>query len=228
MAVERASLSRPRDIGGGRPRTDSGKERPVAPPNPDDLIPSQRSRRDRIIQQAYDFLQDHDYEEIQMRDVADHAQVALGTVYRYFASKEHLFAAVLVRWGETLQVRMQKAPLRGDDVPSQLEDVYGRVIGAFEKLPQFFRLMMVIETTTDPYARELHQRFSETARTSLGAPLEALSEEEAEAVADVLTSVLGGVLRSWALGLTTAAGARARVSRTIRLIFSPPPKPVKR
>jgi fatty-acyl-CoA synthase len=31
-----------------------------------------------------------DYEDIQIREVAEAADLALGTVYRYFASKEHL------------------------------------------------------------------------------------------------------------------------------------------
>ena len=33
-----------------------------------------------------------------MRDVAREAGVALATVYRYFTSKEHLYAAALLDW----------------------------------------------------------------------------------------------------------------------------------
>lgn len=219
MPSPRRRIGPPRGSGGG-------KERTVTPPNPDELIPSQRLRRDRIVQQAYDFLQHHEYEEIQMRDVADHAQVALGTVYRYFSSKEHLFAAVLVRWGDSLQGRVGREPLKGTDVPARLVDVYDRIIDAFERLPQFFRLMVVIETTTDPYARELFEEFIQAARSSMGEPLESLDPDEASAVADVLMAVINSALRAWAAGRISADGARDGIRRTIQLIFSPPPEPI--
>ena len=37
-----------------------------------------------------------------MRDVAQEAGVALATVYRYFTSKEHLYAAALLEWADEL------------------------------------------------------------------------------------------------------------------------------
>ena len=41
---------------------------------------------------------DGGYDAVQMRDVAARADVAMGTVYRYFTSKDHLLAATLVYW----------------------------------------------------------------------------------------------------------------------------------
>ena len=38
------------------------------------------------------------YDAAQMRAVALRAEVALGTIYRYFASKDHLLAATMVDW----------------------------------------------------------------------------------------------------------------------------------
>jgi len=46
------------------------------------------------------------YEAVQMRDVAARADVAMGTVYRYFTSKDHLLAATLVHWVEMLDTRI--------------------------------------------------------------------------------------------------------------------------
>jgi AcrR family transcriptional regulator len=37
-----------------------------------------------------------------MRDVAACANVALGTIYRYFVGKDHLLAAALVEWARDL------------------------------------------------------------------------------------------------------------------------------
>ena len=74
-----------------------------APPptvDPHDGLPGyKRARRDQIVAAAMAALKEHDYDQIQMRDVADRADVALGTLYRYFSSKEHVYAAVLTAWG---------------------------------------------------------------------------------------------------------------------------------
>lgn len=193
------------------------------PPDPATLIPSQRERRARIVRAALRLLERGDYEHIQMRDVADEADVALGTVYRYFASKEHLFAAVLVEWSASLQHRVQGSPLRGGDVPSQLIDLMDRVIGAFERLPQFFRLMILIETTADPYARQLHQEFTLHTHETFRAPLEPLGDDDATTVLEVVTAVLSGVLRGWAVGRLSSEEMHGRMRRAIALVFSSQP-----
>src|SRR4051812_26574372 len=43
------------------------------------------------------------YDAVQMREVANRAEVALGTVYRYFPSKVHLLVAAMSRTFEALQ-----------------------------------------------------------------------------------------------------------------------------
>jgi AcrR family transcriptional regulator len=60
----------------------------------------QRERRQRIVDAAVELMCDVDYDRVQVKDVADRAGVALGTLYRYFNSKDHLFACALLRWSE--------------------------------------------------------------------------------------------------------------------------------
>ncbi|MDQ1454884.1 MAG: TetR/AcrR family transcriptional regulator, cholesterol catabolism regulator, partial [Actinomycetota bacterium] len=62
------------------------------------LTHAQQARRDRIVDAGLALLAARDYDKIQVKDVAEEANVALGTLYHYFSSKEHLFAEVLVRW----------------------------------------------------------------------------------------------------------------------------------
>ena len=37
-----------------------------------------------------------------MKDVAERSGVALGTIYRYFSSKDHVAAAALLEWARSL------------------------------------------------------------------------------------------------------------------------------
>jgi TetR/AcrR family transcriptional regulator, cholesterol catabolism regulator len=195
----------------------------VAPPLPADLTATQRARRERIIVCASDNLRKARYEDIQMRDIADGAGVALGTLYRYFASKEHLFAAVLARWGHGLDSGVKRAPLQGDDIAAQLIDLYSRTISAFERVPEFFRLRSIIEESDDPHARALYSDYAAEIGGVLAGPLEALSTDDRTAVNEVLLAGLHAALRAWTNGVITVDEAQRRMQRTVGLIFSPPP-----
>ena len=59
----------------------------------DALTKSQAARRQRVLVAALELGADGGYDAVQMRDVATTAGVALGTIYRYFSSKDHLLAA---------------------------------------------------------------------------------------------------------------------------------------
>ena len=109
-----------------------------------------------------------------------------------------------------------------------LDDLMGRVLTAFERLPQFLRLNIVLEGTPDPHARELFAEFSAHTNSTFLEPLADLAPEDAEAVNDVVKAVLWSVLRAWAMGSMTMTEARRRMGRAIELIFSPPPKPQPR
>src|SRR3954467_3900714 len=73
--------------------------------------PSQLARRERILDAAMDLASEGGWDAVQMREVADRAEVALGTLYRYFPSKVHLMVSVLGRTFQTLHdsVRVDRA-----------------------------------------------------------------------------------------------------------------------
>ena len=67
----------------------------------------------RVLDAALDLAAEGGYDAVQMRDVAARAQVALGTIYRYFASKDHLLAACqLELWRAIESTGSTTAPAR--------------------------------------------------------------------------------------------------------------------
>jgi TetR/AcrR family transcriptional regulator, cholesterol catabolism regulator len=125
------------------------------PPSPESLTASQFARRERIVRVALKLLVHGDYEKIQMKDVAEGSDVALGTVYRYFTSKEHLFAAVQLEWVKSLHRQILKRPPAGDSNLERLSQVLHQSVRAFQTQPQFYRVLLVLEVTKDPFAKEL-------------------------------------------------------------------------
>jgi len=58
---------------------------------------AQRERRKRILDATLAIASKGGYEAVQMRAVAERADVAVGTLYRYFPSKVHLLVSALGR-----------------------------------------------------------------------------------------------------------------------------------
>ena len=76
---------------------------------------SQRARRRRILNAAVSLARQGGYDAVQMREVAELADVALGTLYRYFPSKVHLLSAAMVRQLESLQEQLTREQPKGAD-----------------------------------------------------------------------------------------------------------------
>lgn len=148
----------------------------------------QVARRQRIIAAGLRALAEQEYEKIQIRDVAQAAEVALGTLYRYFSSKEHLYAAVLHEWAAFDRVRRA----RKDQFTTE-ERVRRRahaVVRAFQKQPQFFKVHVLLQTSADPNARQLMAEFARTAQASLAGEFDIVSAQEAAGLAIMLWSII--------------------------------------
>jgi AcrR family transcriptional regulator len=87
---------------------------------------SQLARRERILDAAVELAVDGGYDAVQMREVADRAEVALGTLYRYFPSKVHLLVSAM---GRTF-VELQESAERAEDAASTPEERVYRVVAA--------------------------------------------------------------------------------------------------
>ena len=83
------------------PEQDTLSEASAAPQSPDSMTAAQLVRRQRLVTTVIELISAGDAlapEDIQMKEIADRSGVALGTVYRYFSSKDHLLAAALLQW----------------------------------------------------------------------------------------------------------------------------------
>src|SRR6185436_18938501 len=73
-----------------------------------------KARRNKILDVAVDLAEEGGFDNVRQRDVAAHAGVALGTLYKNFRSKEDLLSAALERQAEMLERKMEKNPAKGD------------------------------------------------------------------------------------------------------------------
>ncbi|MEE2058867.1 TetR family transcriptional regulator [Rhodococcus artemisiae] len=76
----------------------------------------QRDRHERILDAAAHLATEFDLPRVQMTEVAKRAGVAIGTLYRYFPSKTHLFVGVML---DRLERFSGYTPVSDPDVPVQ-------------------------------------------------------------------------------------------------------------
>src|SRR5690242_21815699 len=75
------------------------------------LARSQAARRRRVLDATLRLASDGGFDAVQMRDVAAAADVALGTVYRYFSSKERLLLEAMAEQQSDLRAYIETHPL---------------------------------------------------------------------------------------------------------------------
>jgi AcrR family transcriptional regulator len=184
--------------------------------------PSQQARREAILAAALGLLEGREYEEIQVREVAEEAGVALGTLYRYFPSKELLYGHALLAWSDAFESQVQASNRSARSDADRLRAALRRAVRAYERYPTFLRLLNVLEVATEPGVRDVFAAFSERFHGLLLAALADTDERDAETIAAVAASVLGTSLRSWAQHGTPIRSVYGRIDSTVTLLFEGP------
>ncbi len=113
------------------------------------LTASQSARRDRVLRAALELGASGGYDAVQMRDVATSAGVALGTIYRYFSSKDHLLAAALVAWVDDLERRVTQRPPRGATPAERVVNIIRRATRAMESEPKLSEAVLAAILSPD-------------------------------------------------------------------------------
>ena len=185
------------------------------------LSASQAARRERILASAQELLREREYDRIQVREVAEHAGVALGTLYRYFPSKDLLYAHALVAWSEGFEARVQGRD-RGATDADRLRAMLRAAVRAYERSPSFYRLLTVLEATAEPAARAVFSDFGVRFLTMMRQVLRDTDPDDAAAIASVAGAVLGAELRGWAQRGTPIRVVEQRLDTAVDLLFRRP------
>ena len=113
---------------------------------------AQRDRHRRILDATLTLASKGGYEAVQMRTVAERADVALGTLYRYFPSKIHLLVSALAREFERNQERLDRRPIPGETPYERVLYVLGRTTRSMQREPMLTEAMTRAFMFADPSA----------------------------------------------------------------------------
>lgn len=181
--------------------TTAGSASPEGTSTPEGLTAGQIERRERVIRTALDLGRRGGYDAVQMRDVGSEAGVALGTIYRYFSSKDHLLAAALVSWVTDLEQQVNLRPPTGRTTTDRVLSVIRRAQRAMEREQNLSDALVTALVSPDPGAadcqRQMTQIMTRTIARGLGDDLE---EGMRDDTARILGHVWFSALVGWVLG----------------------------
>ncbi len=190
-----------------------------APPAPETMTPAQLARRQRVIDAVLDLVSEGGIDDMQMRELAERSGVALGTVYRYFSSKDHVVAAALLSWAAQLDQRITRRPLPDAPAVERLKAVLHHGQRAFQRAPNFARLMITSASSTDPFASESYDELGRIVGGTLARAMPEVPSEERDRVVSVVGAVWFVALNEWLNGRATVAEVYQRLDDVCDLVL---------
>jgi TetR/AcrR family transcriptional regulator, cholesterol catabolism regulator len=188
----------------------------------DVLTPVQRQRRQRILDAAVGLAAEGGYDAVQMREVALRADVALGTLYRYFASKEHLLISALADQVADLRGRLVERPPRGADDAARVMDVIRRVTRALQRDPNVIAAMLKSLISSGAGVGEAVLPIGGQMTEIVVSAMRHDSPETVErdrAVAEVIQQVWLASLLWWVAGRAPARQVEEKVEKAVVLLL---------
>ena len=180
---------------------------------------NQAVRRKRVIDAAMELAADGGYEAVQMRDVAERADVALGTLYRYFPSKDQLLVAALGEWASTLERRLKQKPPPGATPADRVIDVLRRASRALEREPRVTSAMVTALSSPDRDAAATKNEVYETLRLIISGAIGSGTVDSPDEVVRVLGYVWFAALVSWVGGMAEAGLMADELEVAARLLL---------
>jgi TetR/AcrR family transcriptional regulator, cholesterol catabolism regulator len=194
---------------------------PTSPATPE--TPAQQERYDRVVAAAAGVLAAGGVDAVQMKDLAQRAEVSLATLYRYFPSKEYVLLAVcLARYQEAARKVFAEVP-QGDTIRERVTSHLMREFGAQRREQQLTAaLTQALTGTARSYSEMIeaveHLHFQILRHVASGGGR--LTEQQQKLLA-VVIDIFSAATRRWLAGTYSVAEARYQIEVGCELLELP-------
>lgn len=160
----------------------------------------------RILSAAMELAERDGYDAVRLRDLASMANVALGTVYKRFSSKEDILAAALELQVSRLREMVDVNPIEGDTAEERLKNFFAVATTALAAQPKLAAAMLRTVASGVPELSEkvtrYHGRMTEVIlHVARGNADDAFPSDEEQILAHLLQNVWFASLVGWTGGL---------------------------
>ncbi|MGW1719001.1 TetR family transcriptional regulator [Streptomyces sp. NPDC002156] len=198
--------------------------RPSSPPPSAPLTERQEARRRRILHASAQLAARGGFDAVQMREVAESSQVALGTLYRYFPSKVHLLVATMQDQLEHMHGTLRKKPPTGETAAERVAETLMRAFRALQREPHLADAMVRALTFADrSVSPEVDQVSRQTTAIildsmGLGEPGSGHPTPEQLSAVRVIEHTWHSALITWLSGRASIAQVKIDIETVCRLI----------
>jgi len=184
---------------------------------------AQRDRRKRILDATYQLARDGGFDAVQMRAVADRADVALGTLYRYFPSKIHLLVSALGRTFEQAEAAMRGKPVPGDTPADRVISVLKKTTRGLQGDPHLTealtRAFMFADASVASEIHDVGMLMTSMLTHAMDPDRTDEVNDDDVAIARVIGDVWLSALVAWVTGRSTAAETAQHMETAVRLLL---------
>jgi AcrR family transcriptional regulator len=183
------------------------------------LSDTQAGRRDLVVAAATELAEVGGYDAVVMKAVADRSGVALATIYRWFASKDHLLTEVLLVWGGELSASLSADPPREGDAADRVAAALGRVIDAAGSRIRLAAAVVAAVLSVGLGPLDAQSDFHQLMTSWIDAALGDDEVSERDAVTEVLEHVCFSTIIGFATGRQDATYAKDQLASAARLLL---------
>jgi AcrR family transcriptional regulator len=187
---------------------------------------AQRDRRRRILDATIALASTGGFDAVQMRAVAEQADVALGTLYRYFPSKIHLLVSALAREFDVANANLERKSVPGDGPADRVMYVLGRTTRSLQRDPHLTealtRAFMFADASVAAEIRLVERQVTTMLTRAMRGSDAAQAAEPTEpdlAIAKVVGDVWLASLVQWVTGRASAADVAKSIDVAVRLLL---------
>lgn len=183
---------------------------------------AQRERRKRILDATITLASEGGFDAVQMREVAERADVALGTLYRYFPSKIHLLVSALGREFSRAERAMAGRQVPGDTPADRVLHVLRRTAGGMqadrELVEALTRAFMFADSSVTDDIHRVGMTLTRLLTRAMRNDFEEVTDEDV-AIARVIGDVWLAALVGWVTGRMSDEETGEHMQRAVRLIL---------
>ena len=183
---------------------------------------AQRDRRKRILDATIALASKGGFDAVQMRGVAEQADVALGTLYRYFPSKIHLLVSALGREFELAENATRDKAIPGDTSHERVMFVLNKTTRGLQGDPHLTEALTRAFMFADAsVANEIHTvgMLLTSMLTRAMHPGKTELTDEDVAIARVIGDVWLSALVGWVTGRTSAGDVTKQMDVAVGLLL---------
>ena len=198
------------------------------------LASSQLRRIRRVVDAAVTLAEQGGFDAVKLRDVAEASGVALGTLYKYFRSKEEILLFAVNEDMEGLEAVMVERPPKGDTATERVTEFFARATRGFVRRPSYAQAVLAA-TASSPSSTAVqqagfHMRLSRMVVAAIRGEAPALERpladpvgsERERRVALVLEHVWFACLLGWVSGLHPVKTVTERMRDAVSLLLEQP------